>query len=606
VRALGGAAVCVAILVARYGDWVLRPRLWAEDAVIFFSQARESGGLSLAIPYAGYLHLIPRLIAWAGSVLDPSFIPAFYVASSIAVMAGVSYRILSPRVELPAKPLLAVSVVLLPTTGEVFLCPTNLQWITVLCLLVFPFTRRPASRLESAGDALVIGLCGLTGPFSAILAPLAVLHRLCAPAPRGSVPAGLTALLATGALQMGVYAFARERGTLFLTGLDFGRAAGVLGARLVLIFVRGYAWLDRVPPGVSVAALTAVLAALSVAVCRSGRWRRAAIFFAAFGMLMAGMSLVRSGYDRWALTNGVMGDRYFYLPRLAVVWVAVIAAGGLGGRSAGWLRAALVILLLAGVAVPAWTMSGKSDQCERPYYPWTPGVAALRSGSSAKVTVSPGWAVTLPPVDPWRDRQDPEQVSEESLPSRLIWPLDCYQIVRVAPPVAMPADVPSATGLPPGLVFDARLGAIRGSTQREGEFQIQVPFHRGGGWVLSRVSLSVMSGPLIARAETAADPSLGAGCIDFAAFSPSGDIDFIDISDVASGRLLERLEAKGVEHRYWTGRYRVPVTARGTREITLRFVRFQAGKPQPYVFIDRSCVLSAASRVPAVCEAVGR
>jgi len=56
--------VTVALLFARAPDALRAPQFWAEDAVIFWVQQYEHGLLgSLLRPLAGYLHVMPRLIA---------------------------------------------------------------------------------------------------------------------------------------------------------------------------------------------------------------------------------------------------------------------------------------------------------------------------------------------------------------------------------------------------------------------------------------------------------------------------------------------------------------------------------------------------------------
>jgi hypothetical protein len=53
-------------------------------------------------PYMGYLHTLPRLIAWTASrLLDPAWWPAFYNVTAFALWLAVIARTFSPRLPLP-------------------------------------------------------------------------------------------------------------------------------------------------------------------------------------------------------------------------------------------------------------------------------------------------------------------------------------------------------------------------------------------------------------------------------------------------------------------------------------------------------------------------
>src|ERR1035437_2093481 len=116
------------IIFLRKPDRFYAPQLFAEDGVIFFAGAYEHGWHSLLMPYAGYLHSLPRVIALLADSLDPLWVPAVYNYSAIFVILAVIALIFSPRVHLPAKPILGLAVVLVPHTAEVYAHLTNMQW----------------------------------------------------------------------------------------------------------------------------------------------------------------------------------------------------------------------------------------------------------------------------------------------------------------------------------------------------------------------------------------------------------------------------------------------------------------------------------------------
>lgn len=61
--------------------------LWAEDGRIFLGQSLSMGHRALWQPYGGYLHTIPRLIAWVGEALPLRLIPVLYGLSSTLIAA---------------------------------------------------------------------------------------------------------------------------------------------------------------------------------------------------------------------------------------------------------------------------------------------------------------------------------------------------------------------------------------------------------------------------------------------------------------------------------------------------------------------------------------
>lgn len=122
--------VAAAVLLALRKPWALHtPQLWAEDGEIFLNQDDQFGLRAFVTPYNGYLHFLPRLIAWLAShTVDVTWWPALYNSFAFAATVAVFARLGSPRVELPAKPWLMLALVLVAGSGEVLINVTNLQW----------------------------------------------------------------------------------------------------------------------------------------------------------------------------------------------------------------------------------------------------------------------------------------------------------------------------------------------------------------------------------------------------------------------------------------------------------------------------------------------
>jgi hypothetical protein len=121
---VAGAAwtvVATALLLLRQLGAPALDTLWAEDGLIFLSDAL-AGGLrgTIAKPYAGYMHLLPRLVAWLASLAPlgwasaiVSGLPALLVALSSLFVFHASRAALEDEGK---RAILAASIVLLPAS----------------------------------------------------------------------------------------------------------------------------------------------------------------------------------------------------------------------------------------------------------------------------------------------------------------------------------------------------------------------------------------------------------------------------------------------------------------------------------------------------------
>lgn len=158
--------------------------LWAEDADLFLRQAIDLGWSSVWTPYAGYFHLISRLLALCASLLTPVAYPMVFAAgwwlvylSSVALLLRWSSLL---RLPWPWGGVAVVSVVLQPHGGEVFFSITNAQWWLGLYLFIYfiwfdqATTRHALARWV---DGACIVLAGLSGPFAFMAWPVVALRR---------------------------------------------------------------------------------------------------------------------------------------------------------------------------------------------------------------------------------------------------------------------------------------------------------------------------------------------------------------------------------------------------------------------------------------------
>lgn len=160
-----------AILFWRRPDAFSNPQFWAEDGNTFFVEALYQGSKSITIPYAGYYHLVARLIAFAGSFMPMLYVPALYAWATYLIVIFIAVYIFSSRFSLPnyIRFLLGLSIVCTTAGNEVFINICNLAFLMFLPCLLLCISDEPQSLHESVFDLILLPLVGLSTPFAICL-----------------------------------------------------------------------------------------------------------------------------------------------------------------------------------------------------------------------------------------------------------------------------------------------------------------------------------------------------------------------------------------------------------------------------------------------------
>lgn len=380
--------VCAGLLALRK-PWALHtPQLWAEDGSIFLVQNEQMGLRAWWEPYNGYLHLLPRLIAWAASrIADVAWWPAIYNGAAFALHIGVLIRLASPRVALPAKAGFMLALVAVVGTGEPLLNVTNVQWVTAFYLLLHLFLAPPANGAQRVRDLALLAVVGLNGPFALVFLPLFAWRAW----ERRSRDAWFAcAVLAACA---GVQAKFMLQANLALEG---GGAAfrplmglSIPGSRLVTWPFFGPAAVKAWPFAVHAALFVTAVAFTGWRTWRAGADRpMRAVLFAAFVLVTVACS-IRVRADTWEDDNLVNGDRYFFISRVLLTWLLLLEWHA-PARFVAWpVRAAFVL----GVAlhVPHYVIPAPPD------YRWRQHCDPIRRGQPANIyTLPEGWWIEYP------------------------------------------------------------------------------------------------------------------------------------------------------------------------------------------------------------------
>ncbi len=157
---------------------LLHAQFWAEDGYVWYQQAYQQGPLlPLTHSQDGYFQTLPRLIAAAALPAPLHHAPLVMNVLALLIQGLPVVFLLSRRGEhwgsLPARAALALLYLCLPNSAEWHANTTNTQWVLALLAGMVLLARLPAGWLGKAGDLIVLGLSGFTGPFCILLLPVA-------------------------------------------------------------------------------------------------------------------------------------------------------------------------------------------------------------------------------------------------------------------------------------------------------------------------------------------------------------------------------------------------------------------------------------------------
>ncbi len=369
-------------LVSRRPEAFLHPQFFAEDGRIFFLGAHSEGLRSLWVPYAGYFHAYARALALLFSPLPPLVLPALYLVGNVAAVLFAVLRCLSPRLPfaLWVRTGMALTLTLAPHENEVFHTLTNAHWILDVVLVLGLLMEAPTTRRETLGDAAVLVVASLSGPFALIFAPLYAMKLLVERTRHAAWQGGLVAVCA--ALTIPFVESTKRGGPVGAAQLaEAARAiAGVAGRAFV------GKW-GRPPPELPLSTALLVLGAVLLAVAVLVDAWRSRVWAPVFPLLAAGLVF---GAALWAhrgdpgpLTWGAA--RYLYIPMTCLFWSLLLVAP----RNPVGSAAALTVALIA---------FGAGHRAEpHPDYDWPAAARCLETEARCLVRVPPdeAWAFTV-------------------------------------------------------------------------------------------------------------------------------------------------------------------------------------------------------------------
>jgi len=403
---LAWVAVAVILQLLRQQGAPAVDTVWAEDGSIFFSQPLLEGPGALLQQYNGYIHVVPRLIGGAVSLIPPEAAAAAFAVVSAAIVGGLSiYVFVASRDILRstvARAVLALLVAVPPPGGwETTANIANIQWNLLFpCFLAVVV--RPRTRAHMVASAVIAGATALTAPIALLLAPVSVwgLFRW----PRRAAVAVHGTFLVAAAVQLVISLLEGSTSSLESHLLDLPRllalrvgAGTVLGERLLLELWPALGWALAVGGG-------AVLAAAAIGCWREEQGRRSVLLIAlvaSAAMFMAPVYL-RGTTQLIPGVEGLsqIGARWVVGPGLLLATVLVALAERAASRP-GAASKATVIAVAAALGTGVVT-SFPSENQRSPGPRWSTSLneaaerCAGRTRVAVPVTPAPYFLAVLP------------------------------------------------------------------------------------------------------------------------------------------------------------------------------------------------------------------
>jgi hypothetical protein len=344
------AATSVSLAAANWQK-VSAPYLVAEDGPIFIEDNLSYGIGSLFVPYAGYLHMLPRLIVWVGSIFPLESQPAALVWITLGLLSVTLYFI-GAWTSWAERIAVAAFFTLAPMGGYLMYSPTNLHWFTglALALLAVHPAPRPAKVSGQVLLILMATLAALSGPFAIITLP-AMIWRAWHSRTRFEIILALSQAIAAIA-QISVLTLAAHppatpgiaRGPLLPWVADF--ALGLFGKTVIWSPGQEVLW------GTILAGELLLLFISSLFFWRGGQpGLTRLLWMLAFAALFAAAGWARSsGTSR----SWLGGERYYVIP-YALIVVALATLLSSRQRLQQGLAAVLLASMMPGLCATAPT-----------------------------------------------------------------------------------------------------------------------------------------------------------------------------------------------------------------------------------------------------------
>jgi hypothetical protein len=179
---------CV-IIISRRSGILFDAQLWAEDGFIFLDEAILHGWQSIVIPYAGYIHVVPRIITYLSLQLSEIlgqgivWVPTIMNACTIALSSLCAVYICSSKFHwiggIYFRMLLSFFILVFPEAYEIFGNVTNIQWWLGILEFFLLWNVLQSKKIPDWSDTILLSIVVISSPNGLIVLPALLWGYFC-------------------------------------------------------------------------------------------------------------------------------------------------------------------------------------------------------------------------------------------------------------------------------------------------------------------------------------------------------------------------------------------------------------------------------------------
>lgn len=169
------------IIISRRPGVLFDAQLWSEDGFIFLDEAIRYGWRSFIIPYAGYIHLLPRTITCLSLQLSEFlgqgivWVPTIMNTSTVALSSFCAIYICSSKFHwmghIYFRMLLCLFILVFPNAYEVWGNVTNLHWWFGILEFFLLWHLLQNRKMPTWRETLLLSVVVLTSPNGLLVLP---------------------------------------------------------------------------------------------------------------------------------------------------------------------------------------------------------------------------------------------------------------------------------------------------------------------------------------------------------------------------------------------------------------------------------------------------
>jgi hypothetical protein len=172
------------ILISRRPSLLFSPQFWCEDGFVFFHEALKYGWQSVLMPYAGYIHLVPRtitnLVLQLSEALEQevAWAPMIMSLSAVALNSICAVAVCASKFNWMGnwyfRMILSLFILLFPNAYELFGSVTNVNWWLGVLAFFLLWNMFQTRKMPNWFETIILSIIVLTSPNGLLILPAIV------------------------------------------------------------------------------------------------------------------------------------------------------------------------------------------------------------------------------------------------------------------------------------------------------------------------------------------------------------------------------------------------------------------------------------------------